>query len=418
MKCLANPEVLRRLALAAGLVISIMMYTASPGRIYLIQKPDFEEMQQADYKRALRGQALVDRTIAQRPGSVSKQLLEQLKRQQANRKPIQKLPLDEYIAAKTKGKTTPLTGPNRQEALEKIKAHYRGQTPAEWRTNTRIGKSGDLYFPMDQGPFPDLAPELEKETLLTYDNGGSTGYLRLATRPANQARGLRDALRRPWRPYWWAPLAIGLCLYFIIPKVKRPAGAMGYPRLWGVMISDFFSLLFGGLFFLFAFLAISEHNASPAALFNLDRGPLILVFCLGLFGLGCLSVLWLGVSYVNYWIMPLPRGLERRTVAGARLYPYREMNRAWLRIKHLHWLVTLILLLGGNDAGLTLMGLSHRNKIAASVVIDMKDGRSWRIKLAEAETGINLARILKDNGVELDDELTELLEIADREGDS
>jgi hypothetical protein len=355
LKLLMNPEFLRRLALAAGLFVSIMMYTNTVSQIYLVHKPDFKKMHEKDHKHKLALSRFVEKTIAERPNTISKQLLEELKQQQKQKKPIPKLSLDEFIAKRTKGSIKKITGPKWQPVIAKMKEYEQGRTPEEWRENTpdHSGRSKELYFSSGTQPFSSVAPRVNKEMFLTYNDSGSTEYIRLSTLYADRAGKAKESLLHPWRAYFWAPFVLGLLLYgFVIPKVKRPANALGYSRLWGVMISDFFGLLYGGLFFLLGSLAMSEHNANLGTLFSMETGPMILVFCMWLLALVCLGGMWFGISYRNFWINLLPHGLERHNHSGVRLYPYQDMKRASLSIKKVGWIVQLILLLGGTTPAL------------------------------------------------------------------
>ena len=232
------------------------------------------------------------------------------------------------------------------------------------------------------------------------------------TQDATRARYAQEALLYPWRAWFWLPFPLGLLLYlFIIPKAKRPQGALGYSRLWGVMISDFFSLILGGLCFLFAFFLLAHNNVSVINMFSLDPGPLSLVYhCRNVFWPVLLFLgMWFGISYRNFWIRPLPSGLERHTWRGAVLYQYADMKQAALRIKEQSWLVRLILVLGSFDAGTMGMNATLLGKSSVSVVIEMEDGRIWRIALREPDLGLDVAKVLKENGVALDPKLASFL---------
>lgn len=413
MKLLCNPEFIRRLALALGLFISIMMYSNSVGSVYIVDKPDFDKMHQQDYTKKLARNRFLEETITKRPNTISKQLLERLKKQQKNKKPIRKMPLDEFIAEKTKGNTKEVSGPEWQSVVKDVNEHYLGRTPEKWLKNTKVNKSPakDLYFPQGEEPFASVAPGIHKELFLAYDYEGVKHYLRIHHLPANRASDAYDSLLHPWRAYSWAPFALGLVLYlFLLPKVVRPAGAWGHPRLWGVMLSDFFSLFFAGLFFWLGFLAISEHDASVCMLFSLEARPMFFVFSGWILGLVFLGGMWFGISYRNFWIMPSAQGLEIHTCKKTSFYPYQEMKQAALRIKDHAWMVQIMLLLGGHDAGTFLMAQSHNGRVDARIEITMKDGEIWQVKLAMIGGGIPLVKTLRDNRVEIDSDLARALE--------
>ena len=413
LKIMLNQEVMRRLALALGLFLSLMMYTHSLERVYLVKRPDFEKMRQADHERQLKQRAYIQKTITQRPHTISKQLLKELQKQNAGQQPVPLLPLDQYIAKQTQGKTSPISGPQWREVIGKITEHEKGQTPPEWQDNTQTNypRGKNLYFAAGAEPFASLAPKGLQERFLTYTGNGEAQYLHLRTLYASQATKIREALLHPWRDYFWLPFVLGLALYLVvIPKVKRPAQALGYARLWGVMVSDFFSLVFAGVFFLFGFLALMEHHASLGSLFSLDTGPMILVFVMWLLGLLCLGGMWLGVNRRNFWISLLPQGPLRRTIGGERLFAYADMKQASFHIRKTSRLVRLILILGALSPGASLMNMSIANRSDPGVLLEMKQGSSWRVSLAALDKAEVLVRALKDNRVPLDSGLEGILQ--------
>ena len=412
MKLLLNKEFLRRLALAAGLILSIVMYANSVGKVYKLDRPDFEKMLKADHKKSQQRLDYVRKTVTRRPHTISKQLLAQLKKQDLSPKSVPKLSLEQYIAKCTKNNSVPVSGPEWLEFIRNFEAHEKGRTPEEWADNkSTSSRSKALYFPVGQEPFAGVASAKHLEIFLVYSEGGTTKYIRMYTQDATRARYAQEALLYPWRAWFWLPFPLGLLLYlFIIPKAKRPQGALGYSRLWGVMISDFFSLILGGLCFLFAFFLIAHNNVSVTNLFSLDPGPLSFILIVMFFGLLLFLGMWFGISYRNFWINQLHLGLERHTWKGAVLYQYADMKQASLRIKEQSWLVRLILVLGSFDAGTMGMNATLLGKSSVSVVIEMKDGRIWRIALREPDLGFGVAKVLKENGVALDPKLKSFLE--------
>lgn len=382
MRLLMNPETLRRLALAIGLFLSVLMFLNPISHVYRVEVPDFKRMQKTGFFNPA----------------------------------YRKAPLEEFVTYYIKGKTQDVSSPQWQEVYAKVAAHEQGKTPPEWRENTRAKPSRwytELYFGPDQEPFASLGLAKDRELFLRHTEGGRTRYLRIHCWPAHKADDARTSLLYPWRYLSWIPLTLGLILYlFILPKVVRPQGAMGFARLWGVMVSDFFGLVFAaGLFFAGSY-AMVTNGVDLAHLFTLEGGPLSGVLILWGLGVLALGPMWFGISYRNFWITLTPEGLKHHTWRGESVYAYQDMVRADFRIKKPGKLATLILSLGagfGGPGGVAVATTALENK-QAFIVIDMKEGKDWWIRLQGFDSGLDLARALKDNGVPLDDELNAALE--------
>ena len=204
MRLLLNPETLRRLALAVGLFLSVLMFLNPVSHVYRVEIPDFKRMQKFGFFNPA----------------------------------YRKAPLHEFIAYCTKDRTKDVSSPQWQETFAKVAAHEQGKTPPEWRENTRA-KPGrwltELYFGPDQEPFASLDLAKDRELFLRQSEGGRTRYLRIHCWPAYKADDARTSLLYPWRGWSWIPLSLGLVLYlFILPKVVRPAGRHGLlPPLGG-----------------------------------------------------------------------------------------------------------------------------------------------------------------------------------------
>ena len=431
MRVLLNSEFLRRLALVAGLFLSIMMYTTTVNNFFILDRPDFKKMQQVEikksgqhekilikkyrsYEKAFKGQAKYKAYLEKQ-----RSLLESYKKSlEAQRSQ----PLDQYIDETVKGKIKDISGPKWDSPVLQIEDYFQGRTPGEFQnfagTNRRAGKH--LIFSTEQGPFAGLARQAKSTLFLSYDRDNKKHYLRLVNLPPRLAdKYVKDSLRHPFRAYFWAPFVLGLALYlFIIPKVKRPEGALGHPRLWGVMISDFFGLLFSGLFFLFGFLLMVSNHVSVLTFSGMETGPKIGVIVLWVIGILCLwGTMWFGISYRNFWIRLLPLGMEEHTQSGTRFYAYADMKQANLRVKDYTWMAKLALLLSVfSDSGTTAMAMSmDKNNTAARLVIEMKDDGSWLIKNPALIGGITLAKALRENGVPMNDKLAQALKELDRE---
>ena len=159
------------------------------------------------------------------------------------------------------------------------------------------------------------------------------------------------------------------------------------------------------------------NGVDLAHLFTLEGGPLSAVLIVWGLGVLALGPMWFGISYRNFWITLAPEGLEAHTWRGERFYAYRDMAQAVFRIKKPGKLATMIMSLGagfGGPGGVGLVATALGNK-QAFIVIDMKEGKDWWIRLQGFDGGVDLARALKDNGVPLDDKLSAALEEASAE---
>jgi hypothetical protein len=332
-----------------------------------------------------------------------------------------KAPLDEFIAYYIKGRTKDVSGPGWEEVFAKVAAHEKGRTPPEWREYTRAKPSRfsrELFFGPDQEPFAGLNLAKNRALFLRLAEGGRTLYLRMDSLAAYRADNARSSLLYPWRDWSWIPLALGLVLYlFVLPKVVRPEGTMGFTRLWGMMVTDLFGLVFAAGLFFVGFFAMVTNGVNLANLFSLEAGPLSGVLILWALGVLALSPMWFGISYRNFWISLTPEGLKHHTWRGERFYAFRDMAQAGFRIKQPGKLAKLILTLGagfGGPGGVGMAATAMGNK-QAFMVINIKDGKDWWIRLQGFDNGVDLAQALKDHGVPLDDKLSAALEKAGSE---
>ncbi len=430
MRLLLNKELLRRLAIALGLFCSILMYMTTIGECYMVLKPDFTLMKQAYLeKKAERVRAYEKKYLSEQERCGDRSMfvkylngmrtkLESMKNAlEAERNE----PLAKYIAAVvSNSKSTEISGPGWQSVMRMVDEYYQGRTPEQWQDNTAETINGypSLIFPDDKEPFASVHTGVRIYYLL-YNEGGSTQYLKVYSLNRFIAdKYLPESVLHPWRAYFWLPFALGLAIYLLIPKVKRPEDAIGYARLWGLMITDFFVLLFSGLFFLVGCGLLSLHEANILTISSMDSGFQISVVVLWIIAVLILGAMWPCVSRRNFWIKLLPDGLEKHTVNGATYYAYADMKQAGLKIKDYGWMVQLVLALSSfGNAGTYAMGLSlgAKDNRVAFVEVEMQDGKPWQFKPAEFEGGVEVIRTLRDHGVNMDSELNKVLKELDEE---
>ena len=333
-------------------------------------------------------------------------------------------PLAKYIAAVvSSSKSKEISGPEWQSVMRMVDEYYQGRTPEQWQDNTAETISGypSLIFPDDKEPFNSVHTGV-RVFYLVYNEGGSTQYLKMHILNRFIAdKYIPDSVLHPWRAYFWLPFALGLALYLLIPRVKKPEDAIGYARLWALLIPDFFTLVFSGAFFLIGCGLLSLHEANILTISSIDSGYQISVVVFWIIAVLILGAMWPCVSRRNFWISLLPDGLERHTVRGATYYAYADMKHVGLKIKDYGWMVQIILALSAfGNAGTYAMGLSlgAKGNRAAFVGVEMKDGKSWQLKPAEFEDGVKVIRALRDHEVPMDHELAKALDEPDPKGDA
>ncbi len=369
MKLLANPEVVRRLAAVAGLFVAIILFMNPVSHVLKVELADFAARHKFEFS---------------------------------------KLPLDQYIAQKTKGRLKEVGGPKWQAVMEGLLSQRKGQTPEEWmdyQPRRLKGSDREFYFGAEQEPFAEVAPKIGRRIYLAYKFDGETNYILLHPRRPKFAKDASNKVIYPLRAYAWLPLIIGLALYFFLPKVKKPADSLGYRKLWGLVFSDFLGLAFAGAPIVFSLALTLEEGRGLASLFDIEKGWIWLTLSMWLltgFGLFIMSI---GVWYRNLWVTFTPTGIERHTYKGCSIFAYDDVKKASLRTKKHHWLLAGLLLFGGGNpaaAGQAAM-LAGQNHVG--IGIDMKNGESLWIRLEAFENPQKLVRNLKDNGVELDNNL-------------
>ena len=325
MKLLLNTEFLRRLALALGLFISIIMLTHATPYLYEVESVNFAEQYKRTYismVNPLRAQKIVyTRKAKQNPrkdySALLKSIDQKLKAIEAR---FKKQSLDDYIAQQTSGMIIKFSGPQWDALLPKIKQHLKGQTPVDLRPNRSVmADNTSLYFLPGTDPFATAFGK-NGQKFVAYENDGATNYLALRTFSpvARMDQYAQDGLVHPWRGFWWIPLVLGLLLYLVvIPKAKAPEDALAIPRLWGVMVTDFFGLLFGGGLLLFGALFMQSKHGTLFTLFSMESGFTIGVLVIWALGwIVMLGVMMFGIVYRNYWLRLLPDGLEETHPQG------------------------------------------------------------------------------------------------------
>ena len=427
MKLLLNTEFLRRLAFALGLFISIIMFTHAAPYLYEVKSVNFTKQYKRIYismVNPLRAQKIVYiRKAKQNPGkdysAALKSIDQKLKAIDAR---FKKQPLEDYIAQQLSGMIIKISGPQWDALLSKMRQHFQGQTPAELQPNRSVkAKSTSLYFSPGTEPFT-TAVGRHGQNFVAYEHEGAAKYLKLSTfSPVNRMdQYAQNDLVYPWRGFWWIPLVLGLLLYLVvIPKAKAPEDALAIPKLWGVMVTDFFGLLFGGGLLLFGALFMQSKHGTLFTLFTMQSGfaiGVLVIWALGL--LVMLGIMMFGIIYSNYWLRLLPDKLEEHTHNGTRFYAYSAMKRAELRQKDRGWMIRLAMLLSflNPSPGSTAMVVaSDNNTIEQYLAIEMIEAPPCLIKLqrfniAGYDTAVAVARTLNNNGIALDEALAKALD--------
>ena len=370
MRLVTDLEVLRRLAALVGLFTALIFFLNPVATVLKVDLPDFARVQ--------------------KQGAVWEK--------------SRKLPLEKFIAQRVDGRLREVSGPEWEAVVRGLFSHRQGRTPAKWIDNQpkRLkGRDREFYFSPDQEPFAKVSPGPGRVVYLALNLEGRKHYVLLNPKRPEDARDAPSSILYPLRGFAWAALALGLLIYFFLPKVKRPRGSLGYLRLRRLVISDLMGLAFAGFFFAFPLGMILDKGGGLSSLFDFEGGWAWLTICMWLLSVFGLVMIAAGAWYRTFWITFTPQGLVRHTCRGSRFYPYAEMKQASLRDKNHHWLVTMLLLLGGNNPtalgqAVILAGQKH-----TGIGLNMKKGKSLWIRLEAFEEPERLVRNLKENGVKL-----------------
>jgi len=297
-------------------------------------------------------------------------------------KALKTMPLTDYIASVTAGKTTAALGTAWDTFAKGLSLTQEGDPPDQtWRR--RVGEWGGVYVRQRDLPSPDLLdgmPDGEvRYALLSDGTWVQAVAVRLDSSDFTLGAGLHGpphALIYPLRSLFFPLLALAVLLYILLPWPRRSGDIIAYDR-WRVVLGDI-----AGLMLTVVFIGMPFLITSNAALAIAEYWGLTLVFWLiGLLGLWAVQV---GISAGGLQLMVLADRLVRMTAWRRKEYLFADMALVQPAMQlPPKWLVTtfwLAALSGRRGSGTALLGAQSDTH---GFRITMKDGRVVHLWLTD-----------------------------------
>ena len=297
-------------------------------------------------------------------------------------KALKAMPLADYIASVTAGKTTVVDTAPWATFAHGVSLSQEGNPPDRtWRR--RIGEYGSVYVRQRDLPSPDLVAGLPdgeaRYASLSDGTWVKAVAVRLSSSDFTLGSGLHGpphSLAYPLRDMFFPLLGLAVLIYVLLPWPHRGEGIIAYDR-WRMVLGDSMGLLLTIVFVGLPFLITSN-----AALAVTEYWGLTLVFWfIGLLGLWAVQV---GISAGGLQIMVLADRLVRMTVWRREEYLFADMALIQPAIQiPPKWLITtswLAALSGRRGSGAALLGAQSETR---GFLITMKDGRVAHIWLTD-----------------------------------
>lgn len=370
IKMLAHPEVLRRLAALAGLLAAIWLFLWPVQYVYRVNLVDFA----ADQARARWAD---DRA----------------------------LPLPQYIAKQTKGRLRQVQGPAWQELLGMlIQAKQGREAPRLQGRKYQISPKYTAYYyfaPGDQ-PMASLGLEAGSYTYLGTTWQGRQYYLGLSLQKFRWADNAPTWMLFPGRAYFWIPLALGLLGYLLIPRRKRPEGALGYSRFSAQVMPDILGLFLAGAFFALPLLVV-PGNADPWEVFDVFGGWGIFTLIIWVFLAGCgVAILVIAARYAGSWLKVGQKGFSRATLGGVEQIAYEDLEHFEpYQRRPPRWLVWGLLIFGRGNPTAVGQALLIDSRASHGLEFQLTSGRRVRMSIDGLPGVDKLAQALEQAGVEI-----------------
>jgi hypothetical protein len=288
-------------------------------------------------------------------------------------KALKAMPLVDYIASVTAGKTTAVDGALWYNFAEGLRMADAGNPFPAWRN--RIGEWGGVYARQRDLPSPELLARLpdgeERYAALPDGTWVRAVAVRLDSGDFTLGAGLHGpphALVYPLRGLFFALLGLAVLLYILLPWPRRSEDIVAYDR-WRVVLGDILGLVLTVVFVAMPFLITGN-----SALAVTEYWGLTLVFWLiGLLGLWAVQV---GISAGGLQMKILADRLVRVTAWRHEEYPYMDMALVQPAIQVApKWLITaswVAAMSGRRGSGAALLGAQSESR---GFRITMKDGR-------------------------------------------
>ena len=315
------------------------------------------------------------------------------------------LPMEQYIAEKTKDRLVRVEGQEWGAFYGKVLETSQGKsTDSQWTRRLERGYSPKyIFFRPDEPPLSTAVKGLDRDHTFTYlavEGAGGTRYLGITySTTGDLIRYAPTWMVYPMRQYSLWLVLIGLLTYLVLPWPQRPPEAVVCPRGRAIVLPDIMGLLFAGFFFALPLFIIAQNSPVPGVLnFSYGWGYLTLVFWF--LALGGVAMLVTAAWYAGYQIYILPDRLRKVTLLGEEECLYAQIARvgpiSWELPGWFRTLAILVMLLNPRAGVPTGTALGGRNN---GIGIDCKDGRSVRIWMSALGGGERIIDALRNAGV-------------------
>jgi len=297
-------------------------------------------------------------------------------------KALKAMPLADYIASVTAGKTTTVDSTAWGTFAKGVSMTEDGNPPDRtWRRH--VGEWGGVYVRQRDLPSPGLLTGLpdgeERYASLPDGTWVKAVALRLDSGDFTLGAGLHGpphALVYPLRGLFVPLLGLAVLLYVLLPWPRRGEGIIVYDR-WRVILGDIMGLVLTVVFVAMPFLITSNSAVAVTEYWGLT----LVFWLIGLLGLWAVQV---GISAGGLQIMVLADRLVRMTAWRREEYLWADMAVVQPAVQVApKWLITtswIAALSGRRGSGAALLGAQSETR---GFRITMKDGRVAHIWLTD-----------------------------------
>lgn len=295
---------------------------------------------------------------------------------------LKAMPLVDYIASVTAGKTTAVSGTMWDVFARELSLTQEGNPPDRtWRQ--RIGEWDSVYVRQTDLPSPDMLSRLpdgeERYASLPDGTWVSAVAIRLSSSDFTLGAGLHGpphALVYPLRSLFFPLLGLAVLFYILLPWPRRGEDIIAYDR-WRVVLGDILGLMLTVVFVAMPFLITGNTTLAVTEYWGLS----VVFWLIGLLGLWAVQV---GISAGGLQIMILADRLVRVTAWRHEEYPYVDIVLVQPAIQVVpKWNIAaswLAALSGRRGSGAALLGAQSETR---GFRITMKDGIMVHIWLTD-----------------------------------
>ena len=342
---------------------------------------------------------------------------------------LRSLPIDAYIAEKTRGRLATVNGQQWEEVFAAVFAVAEGKTVAErWQRRLPVDQypSKVLFFRPDEPPIDSLMSNFVKKHDVVYVFRAvkdRTHYLKAEYRFYSDEDFLIGSgftnrptpptyMLFPYRKYSLWLLLCGFLLYAFLPLRKSHPDEIRYPR-WRMVLGDIVALLLSVPFFAFPFFI------TGGTLQAFTQGWPLFFFFWPIFFIG-LWLWFISAWFASFSLLIGQDAIILSTYKGERKFLFRDM--AYFQpvvFKPPKWLIAASWFAALSGRGSAAIGAAGRAMIlsssaSGSIGIRMRDGSDVFINVTD-QMGNNalkgfdtILKKFKANGVEEKDEVREI----------